>query len=76
MHFLLIAMLVSHVEGQSAPPAGIEFPAAWLRLHEQAGTDIVLIQAGPAAGPAPEHAFPLRRLDHLAVVAPDSRHQR
>jgi catechol 2,3-dioxygenase-like lactoylglutathione lyase family enzyme len=50
-------------------PAGA---TAWLPLHEQAGADLVLAPAGPppAAG-APDHAFPLKRLDHLATVAPD-----
>jgi catechol 2,3-dioxygenase-like lactoylglutathione lyase family enzyme len=53
---------------------------AWLPLHDQAGTDLVLVQH---AVPEQErhaaamrqgllgHAFPLKRLDHLAVVAHD-----
>jgi hypothetical protein len=41
-------------------------------LHDRAGTDLVLV--GPTEGARsdyPDHAFPLRRLDHLAAVAPD-----
>ncbi len=53
---------------------------AWLPLHEQAGTDLVLVQhacpvperyAAVAQAGLLEHAFPLRRLDHLAVVTHD-----
>jgi catechol 2,3-dioxygenase-like lactoylglutathione lyase family enzyme len=44
----------------------------WLPLHEQAGADFVLVPSGPpSAAGAPNHAFPLKRLDHLAAVAPD-----
>jgi catechol 2,3-dioxygenase-like lactoylglutathione lyase family enzyme len=44
---------------------------AWLPLHEQAGTDIVLVRhESPDAGLL-AHAFPLKRLDHLAVVTHD-----
>jgi catechol 2,3-dioxygenase-like lactoylglutathione lyase family enzyme len=48
---------------------------AWLALHEQAGTDIVLCGhdglAAAAGSVPPGHSFPLRRLDHLAVVTHD-----
>ncbi len=53
---------------------------AGLPLHEQAGTDLVLVrhdrsvpERHAAAGQAEllEHAFPLHRLDHLAVVTHD-----
>jgi catechol 2,3-dioxygenase-like lactoylglutathione lyase family enzyme len=45
---------------------------AWLPLHDRAGTDLVLVGQAEAARPDdPGHAFPLRRLDHLAAVAPD-----
>jgi catechol 2,3-dioxygenase-like lactoylglutathione lyase family enzyme len=45
---------------------------AWLPLSDQAGTDLVLVRHATAvqAGLL-DHAFPLRRLDHLAVVAHD-----
>jgi catechol 2,3-dioxygenase-like lactoylglutathione lyase family enzyme len=45
---------------------------AWLALHDRSGTDLVLIRQPP---PAPEgfldHPFPLKCLDHLAVVTHD-----
>jgi catechol 2,3-dioxygenase-like lactoylglutathione lyase family enzyme len=53
--------------------------AAWLPLCERAGTDLVLVrQATPQARHARakaegllDHSFPLKRLDHLAVVTHD-----
>jgi catechol 2,3-dioxygenase-like lactoylglutathione lyase family enzyme len=42
---------------------------AWLPLHDRAGTDLVLVQQRRAEPPS--HAFPLKRLDHLAVVTHD-----
>ena len=62
---------------QSAARTGLE---AWLSLQDQAGTDLVLV---PQARSPQErhteavqesllgHSFPLKRLDHLAVVAHD-----
>jgi catechol 2,3-dioxygenase-like lactoylglutathione lyase family enzyme len=48
---------------------------AWLPLQEQAGTDLVLVgHDRPAEADRTgllSHSFPLRRLDHLAVVATD-----
>ncbi len=45
---------------------------AWLPLHDWAGTDLVLLGRARAADPGPPgHAFPLRRLDHLAAVTHD-----
>jgi catechol 2,3-dioxygenase-like lactoylglutathione lyase family enzyme len=44
-------------------------PMAYLPLHEQAAVNLLLIQDGPAVAGAPVHAFPLKRLDHLAAVA-------
>jgi catechol 2,3-dioxygenase-like lactoylglutathione lyase family enzyme len=54
--------------------------AAWLPLHGRAGTDLVLVRHGGTpqerdAGTQVEglldHSFPLKRLDHLAVVTHD-----
>ena len=53
---------------------------AWLPLHEQAGTDLVLVrhgqtpeqrQAAATAHGLLAHSFPLKRLDHLAIVTHD-----
>lgn len=44
---------------------------AYLPIQAQAGTDLVLIEDGPALAGAPVHPFPLTRLDHLAAVAHD-----
>lgn len=44
---------------------------AWLSLHEQAGTDLVLVRHDRQTAAAVTHLFPLKRLDHLAIVAPD-----
>jgi catechol 2,3-dioxygenase-like lactoylglutathione lyase family enzyme len=45
---------------------------AWLSLHERAGTDLVLRRRDEAVPSGlPAHAFPLKRLDHLAVVTHD-----
>jgi len=53
---------------------------AWLPLHDQAGTDLVLVQHACFARESHAtalrhgllgHAFPLRRLDHLAAVTLD-----
>jgi catechol 2,3-dioxygenase-like lactoylglutathione lyase family enzyme len=44
---------------------------AWLPTHGQAGTDLMLVRSEHhAAGPL-SHSFPLKRLDHLAVVTHD-----
>ncbi len=48
-----------------------EADMVWLPLHEQAGTDLVLLQHKPQAAGLPAHSFPLKRLDHLAVVTHD-----
>jgi catechol 2,3-dioxygenase-like lactoylglutathione lyase family enzyme len=45
---------------------------AWLPLHDQAGTDLVLVRhTGPVRTGLLDHTFPLKRLDHLAVVTRD-----
>jgi catechol 2,3-dioxygenase-like lactoylglutathione lyase family enzyme len=53
---------------------------AWLPLHEQAGTDLVLVQhaqstddrhAQATCSGLLDHSFPLKQLDHLATVTPD-----
>jgi hypothetical protein len=44
---------------------------AWLPLHEQAGTDLVLLRRERHADSPLAHSFPLKRLDHLAVVTHD-----
>ena len=67
----VVAELAPHLKAPSPLPVGVESPAVWLPLREQAGTDIVLIQTAPTDAPTPQHAFPLRRLDHLAAVTPD-----
>jgi catechol 2,3-dioxygenase-like lactoylglutathione lyase family enzyme len=74
---------VRHLASQGIPAVSLrdgDEDLAWLPLHDQAGTDIVLVQD---ATPVQErhaaalqhgllgHAFPLRRLDHLAVVTHD-----
>jgi catechol 2,3-dioxygenase-like lactoylglutathione lyase family enzyme len=57
------------IQATICPDQGRE--AAWLPLHDQAGTDLLLVQS-PAVTPAPPaHGFPLKRLDHLAAVAHD-----
>jgi catechol 2,3-dioxygenase-like lactoylglutathione lyase family enzyme len=40
-------------------------------LHDEAGIDLVLREEGLEIAGAPDHPFPLRRLDHLAAVAHD-----
>jgi catechol 2,3-dioxygenase-like lactoylglutathione lyase family enzyme len=42
-----------------------------LSLLDRAGANLVLREDGPAIAGAPDHPFPLRRLDHLAVVTHD-----
>jgi catechol 2,3-dioxygenase-like lactoylglutathione lyase family enzyme len=44
---------------------------AWLPLHEQAGSDLVLVRKERHAAGLPAHSFPLKRLDHLAIVTHD-----
>jgi catechol 2,3-dioxygenase-like lactoylglutathione lyase family enzyme len=53
---------------------------AWLPLHDRAGADLVLVQRASSlreryteaeGGGLLDHAFALKRLDHLAVVAHD-----
>jgi catechol 2,3-dioxygenase-like lactoylglutathione lyase family enzyme len=45
---------------------------AWLPLFHPLGTDLVLVQGDPTApGDGLEHSFPLKRLDHLAIVTHD-----
>jgi methylmalonyl-CoA/ethylmalonyl-CoA epimerase len=60
---------------QAIPFRDVEPYGAWLPLHEQAGTDLLLIEQDHPADAVPsgllDHSFPLRRLDHLAVVTPD-----
>jgi catechol 2,3-dioxygenase-like lactoylglutathione lyase family enzyme len=46
-------------------------PLARAPLRDRAGIDLVLREQGPEIAGAPDHAFPLRRLDHLAAVAHD-----
>src|SRR5262249_59620453 len=67
---------VRHLASQGVQPTTFrdgDNELVWLPLHEQAGTDLVLCGhdgLAAAAGP-PGHSFPLRRLDHLAVVTHD-----
>lgn len=42
---------------------------AWLPCRARAGVDLVFREDGPEIAGAPDHAFPLARLDHLAAVA-------
>ncbi len=44
---------------------------AWLPLHDQAGTDLGLVRRERHAAAAVVGPFPLKRLDHLAVVTHD-----
>jgi catechol 2,3-dioxygenase-like lactoylglutathione lyase family enzyme len=44
---------------------------AWLPLHDQAGTDLVLMRQERHTAAAAADSFPLKRLDHLAVVTHD-----
>lgn len=44
---------------------------AWLAVGDRAGVNLVLREAGPSVMGVPDHAFPLRRLDHLASVTLD-----
>jgi catechol 2,3-dioxygenase-like lactoylglutathione lyase family enzyme len=44
----------------------------WLPVEAQAGVNLALAHAeGPAGPPGGKNTFPLKRLDHLAAVAPD-----
>jgi catechol 2,3-dioxygenase-like lactoylglutathione lyase family enzyme len=54
------------VQGDNPNP-----PMAYLPLHDQAAVNLLLIQDGPTMAGAPNHSFPLLRLDHLATVAHD-----
>jgi catechol 2,3-dioxygenase-like lactoylglutathione lyase family enzyme len=44
--------------------------AAWLPLFEHAGADLLLVEE-PVSPRGRTSSFPLKRLDHLAIVAPD-----
>jgi catechol 2,3-dioxygenase-like lactoylglutathione lyase family enzyme len=65
------ARLLQHGQQKPAPFRGLDLTAVWLGLRAEAGTDLVLVQAGAANAAAPDHDFPLLRLDHLAAFAPD-----
>ncbi len=44
----------------------------WLPVEAQAGVNLALVQSpGPCAADSGRNTFPLKRLDHLAAVAPD-----
>jgi catechol 2,3-dioxygenase-like lactoylglutathione lyase family enzyme len=51
--------------------SGERIAAAWLPVRDRAGADLVLVPADAPAVAAADHAFPLKRLDHLAAVAHD-----
>jgi len=52
-------------------PGGDGERFTWLPLLDRAGIDLVLREEGPEIAGAPDHPFPLRRLDHLAIVTHD-----
>jgi catechol 2,3-dioxygenase-like lactoylglutathione lyase family enzyme len=62
---------VSHLQARGVN-AVRDGDVAWLPLHDRAGTDLVLVghPSRRVEGP-PAHRFPLKRLDHLAVVTHD-----
>jgi catechol 2,3-dioxygenase-like lactoylglutathione lyase family enzyme len=69
-----VARVLAHLASRThteSPAAEVELSTAWLGLRAQAGTDIVLLQPANSSTPVETHSFPLRRLDHLAIVAPD-----
>jgi catechol 2,3-dioxygenase-like lactoylglutathione lyase family enzyme len=43
----------------------------WLPVEDQAGVNLALVQSQAAASVGGKNTFPLKRLDHLAAVAPD-----
>jgi catechol 2,3-dioxygenase-like lactoylglutathione lyase family enzyme len=65
--------LASHgIAARSEPLPSGRGEQARLPLSTQAGADLILVQSDrPAAADPPAHAFPLKRLDHLAAVAHD-----
>jgi catechol 2,3-dioxygenase-like lactoylglutathione lyase family enzyme len=43
----------------------------WLPVEDQAGVNLAIMQAPAPAAKGGKNAFPLKRLDHLAAIAPD-----
>jgi catechol 2,3-dioxygenase-like lactoylglutathione lyase family enzyme len=70
-----VALSVTDLDGALAcleTKAMRDDDTAWLPLHDQAGTDLVLVRHPRPREESPlPHAFPLKRLDHLAVVTHD-----